>query len=208
MDVKETGMELQEPLRTNYLKDISGEFYKAENRHKLHLDTLALVEKNYKGEMRQKLEKEENSQYAADIGKIVQNIDSLAANEADRLTGLKRKEVADTSEKEISAIDRIERLADILTKEELQLMADEYKDYPLVQRKLSRVSDQRGLAIDIYPGIDKKLEIVQQSAADIKSFISSRDFGLAPSIYFKISFPEYDAVFSPTEEKGAENDNA
>lgn len=207
MNENENSVELQAPLRTNYLKSISGEFYKAEARHKLHLDTMALVEKNYKGEMRQKLEKEENNQYAADIGKILQNIDSLAAHEADRLTGLKRDEVANTSEKEISAITRIDKLADILTKEELQLMADEYKDYPLVQRKLSRVSDQKGLAIDTYPGTDKKLEIVQQSAADIKAFISSRDFGLTPSIYFKISFLEYDAILSPAEKREAEDDN-
>lgn len=207
MNENENSVELQAPLRTNYLKSISGEFYKAEARHKLHLDTMALVEKNYKGEMRQKLEKEENNQYAADIGKILQNIDSLAAHEADRLTGLKRDEVANTSEKEISAITRIDKLADVLTKEELQLMADEYKDYPLVQRKLSRVSDQKGLAIDIYPGTDKKLEIVQQSAADIKAFISARDFGLTPSIYFKISFLEYDAVLSPAEKREAEDDN-
>ncbi len=207
MNENENSVELQAPLRTNYLKSISGEFYKAEARHKLHLDTMALVEKNYKGEMRQKLEKEENSQYAADIGKILQNIDSLAAHEADRLTGLKRDEVANTSEKEISAINRIDKLADILTKEELQLMADEFKDYPLVQRKLSRVSSQKGVAIDTYPGTDKKLEIVQQSAADIKAFISSRDFGLTPSIYFKISFLEYDAVLSPAEKREAEDDN-
>lgn len=207
MNENENSVELQAPLRTNYLKSISGEFYKAEARHKLHLDAMALVEKNYKGEMRQKLEKEENNQYAADIGKILQNIDSLAAHEADRLTGLKREEVANTSEKEISAITRIDKLADILTKEELQLMADEYKDYPLVQRKLSRVSDQKGLAIDIYPGTDKKLEIVQQSAADIKAFISARDFGLTPSIYFKISFLEYDAILSPAEKREAEDDN-
>lgn len=197
----------QQPFRSSYLRDITREFNRADARNHLHEETLKLAEKNYRGEMLQKLIQEENSQFSTDMGQVIQDIDTLAAREADRLAGLKKEEATNTSEREIGAINRIDRIGDLMTREELQLMADEYRDYPLVQRKLSRVSDQRGIPVDTYPDIDRKLETVQQIAADMKGFISSRDFGLTPGIYMKISFPEYDDILNPTVKKEAKDDN-
>lgn len=197
----------QQPLRSSYLNGITRQFNRAEARNRLHGETLKLAEMNYRGEMLQKLVQEENSQYSGAMEQICREIDTLAGQEAGRLERLKKEEAANTSDREIGAITRIDRIGDLMTREELQLMADEYRDYSLVQRKLSRVSDQRRLHIDIYPGIDQKLETVQQIAADMKGFISTRDFGLTPSIYMKISFPEYDDILSPTVKKEAADDN-
>lgn len=208
MEVNENTLGQQSQLRSSYLRSITSEFNKAEARNRLHEETLKLAEKNYKGEMLQRLIQEENNQYSDDIGKVLQNISALTEQEINHLAALKKDEIANTSEKESGAIARIDKLADILTEEELQLLADEYKEFPLVQRKLSKVSDQRGFSIDTYPGTDKKLEIVQQIAADMKGYISSRDFGLTPGIYMQISFPEYDDILSPTVKKEAADDNA
>lgn len=197
----------QQPIRSSYLNGITRQFNRAEARERLHAETLKLAEKNYRGEMLQKLVQEENSQYLGDMEQICREIDTLAGQESGRLERLKKEEAANTSDREIGAITRIDRIGDLMTRDELQLMADEYRDFPLVQRKLSRVSDQRGIPIDTYPDIDRKLETVRQVAADMKGFISSRDFGLAPGIYMKISFPGYDDILSPTAKKEAEDDN-
>lgn len=207
MDVNESSMKQQEQLRSSYLNSITKQFNKAEARNRLHEQTLKLAEKNYRGEMLQNLSREENSQFSEDMQKICLEIDALAEGEAGRLEGLKREEVANTSDKEIGAITRIDRIADLMTRDEMQLMADEYRNFPLVQRKLSKISNQRGIPVNTYPGIDQKLEAVNQVAADMKGFISSRDFGLAPGIYMKISFPEYDDILDPTIKKEAEDDN-
>lgn len=207
MEVNESTTGQQSPLRSSYLNGITRQFNRADARNHLHEETLKLAERNYRGEMLQKLIQEEKSQYSGDMEQICREIDTLAGQEAGRLERLKKEEATNTSEREIGAINRIDRIGDLMTREELQLMADEYRDYPLVQRKLSRISDQRGIPVDTYPDIDRKLETVQQIAADMKGFISSRDFGLTPGIYMKISFPEYDDILNPTVKKEAKDDN-
>lgn len=86
-------------------------------------------------------------------------------------------------------------------------MADAYKDSPLVQRKLCKVAERRGLYIDTYPDYDKKTETALQAAADIKSFIYSRDFGLAPAVYIRMQMGEADDILVPVEKEVAEDDN-
>lgn len=185
-------------FRSGYLNSLVSEFYKAKSRTELHQNTLNLVKKNYAGDKLQEMTAEENRQYMAGIDQILLDIDSLAGREQERLENEKRNEVTGNAGEEISIIARIDSISDIVSEEELQIMADAYKDFPLVQRKLSRVAASREFGIDLYPGYDRKIEAASQSAADIKDFIRSRDFGLTPAVYIKMQLGEADSVLSPT----------
>lgn len=184
-------------FRSEYLNSLASEFYKAESRTELHQKTLDLVQKNYAGDKLQEMTAEENKQYTASIDGILQEIDILAGSEQERLENEKKNGVTGTSEEEIHVIEKIDRISDVISEEELQIMADTYKNFSLVQRKISKVADSRGFGIDLYPGYDKKIETVLQAAADMKGFIQSRDFGLTPAIYIEVQLGEADAVLSP-----------
>lgn len=168
-------------FRSSYLNSLVAEYFKAEARNGLHQKTMKLIEQNYAGDKLQELTAEENRQYRAGIDQILLGMDDLAGQERERLESGKRNEVTGTSEQEMEIIAKIDRLSDIISREELQIMADTYKDSSLVQRKLRKTADNRGFGINIYPGYDQKIETVLQTAADMKSFISSRDFGLTPA---------------------------
>lgn len=195
-------------FRSSFLNSVAGEFHKAAARNELHRNTLKLAEANYKGEMLQRVLQEENSQYSSDISSILQSIDSYAAGEQNRLESLKKAAVVGAaSEKEIDFIARLDKIADIVTQEELQIMANAYKDSSIIQRKLKQVSDRRELYIDTYPGYDEKMEAAQQAAVDMKAFISSGDFGLTPTIYLEVQFKELDDLLVPVEKEADGYDN-
>lgn len=184
-------------FRSSYLNNLAAEYYMAESRTELHQKTLDLVQKNYAGDKQQEMTAEENRQYTASIDGIIVEIDILVRQEQKRLENEKKNGVTGTSEEEIHVIEKIDRISDIISEEELQIMADTYKDFPLVQRKIGKAADSRGFGIDLYPGYDKKIETVLQAAADMKGFIQSRDFGLTPAIYIEVQLGEADAVLSP-----------
>lgn len=204
MEVNEYSTEGKRKFRSSYLNGLAGEFYKAESRTELHQKTLDLVQKNYAGDKLQEMTAEENKQYTASIDGILRDIDSLMGQEVNRLEAQKRNEVTGTGEKEIDIITKIDRISDIVSREELQIMADTYKDSSIVQRKISKVADSRGFGIDLYPGWDKKIETVSAAAEDIKSFIHSRDFGLTPAVYIKMQLSEADDILAPVEREGDE----
>ena len=184
-------------FRSSYLNSLVAEYFKAEARNGLHQKTMKLREQNYAGDKLQELTAEENRQYRAGIDQILLGMDDLAGQERERLESGKRNEVTGTSEQEMEIIAKIDRLSDIISREELQIMADTYKDSSLVQRKLRKTADNRGFGINIYPGYDQKIETVLQTAADMKSFISSRDFGLTPAFYIEMQLGEADDILSP-----------
>lgn len=184
-------------FRSSYLNNLAAEYYMAESRTELHQKTLDLVQKNYAGDKQQEMTAEENRQYTASIDGIIVEIDILVRQEQKRLENEKKNGVTGTSEEEIHVIEKIDRISDIISEEELQIMADTYKDFPLVQRKIGKAADSRGFGIDLYPGYDKKIETVLQAATDMKGFIQSRDFGLTPAIYIEVQLGEADAVLSP-----------
>ncbi len=184
-------------FRSSYLNSLVAEYFKAEARNGLHQKTMKLIEQNYAGDKLQELTAEENRQYRAGIDQILLGMDDLAGQERERLESGKRNEVTGTSEQEMEIIAKIDRLSDIISREELQIMADTYKDSSLVQRKLRKTADNRGFGINIYPGYDQKIETVLQTAADMKSFISSRDFGLTPAFYIEMQLGEADDILSP-----------
>jgi hypothetical protein len=184
-------------FRSSYLNSLVAEYFKAEARNGLHQKTMKLIEQNYAGDKLQELTAEENRQYRAGIDQILLDMDDLAGQERERLESGKRNEVTGTSEQEMEIIAKIDRLSDIISREELQIMADTYKDSSLVQRKLRKTADNRGFGINIYPGYDQKIETVLQTAADMKSFISSRDFGLTPAFYIEMQLGEADDILSP-----------
>ncbi len=185
-------------FRSSYLNSLVAEYFKAEARNGLHQKTMKLIEQNYAGDKLQELTAEENRQYRAGIDQILLDMDALAGQERERLESGKRNEVTGTSEQEMEIIAKIDRLSDIISREELQIMADTYKDSSLVQRKLRKTADNRGFGINTYPGYDQKIETVLQTAADMKSFISSRDFGLTPAFYIEMQLGEADDILSPT----------
>ncbi len=184
-------------FRSSYLNSLVAEYFKAEASNDLHQKTMKLVEQNYAGDKLQELTAEENRQYRAGIDQILLDIDALAGQERERLENGKRNEVTGTSAQEMEIIDKLDRLSDIISREELQIMADTYKDSYLVQRKIRKTADSRGFGINIYPGYDQKIETVSETAADMKSFISSRDFGLTPAVYIKMQLGEADDILSP-----------
>lgn len=184
-------------FRSSYLNSLVAEYFKAEARNGLHQKTMKLIEQNYAGDKLQELTAEENRQYRAGIDQILLGMDDLAGQERERLESGKRNEVTGTSEQEMEIIAKIDRLSDIISREDLQIMADTYKDSSLVQRKLRKTADNRGFGINIYPGYDQKIETVLQTAADMKSFISSRDFGLTPAFYIEMQLGEADDILSP-----------
>ena len=184
-------------FRSSYLNSLVASYFTAESRNDLHQKTMKLVEKNYAGDKLQEMTAEENRQYRAGIDQILLDVDALAGQEQEKLENGKRSEVTGTSSQEMEIIAKIDRLSDIISREELQIMADTYKDSSLVQRKIRKTADSRGFGIKIYPGYDQKIETVLGTAADMKSFISSRDFGLAPAVYIKMQLGEADDILSP-----------
>ncbi len=184
-------------FRSSYLNSLVAGYFKAEAVDELHQKTMKLIEQNYAGDKLQELTAEENRQYRAGIDQILLDMDALAGQERERLESGKRNEVTGTSEQEMEIIAKIDRLSDIISREELQIMADTYKDSSLIQRKLRKTADNRGFGINIYPGYDQKIEKVLQTAADMKSFVSSRDFGLTPAFYIEMQLGEADDILSP-----------
>ena len=192
-------------LRSGYLNSLVTEFSKAEARDRLHQETMKLVQKNYAGDKLQEMTAEENRQYRAGLDQILLDMDVLAGQERERLENGKRNEVTGSSEQEMEIIARIDSISDIISREELQIMADTYKDSSLVQRKLRKAADSRGLGIDTYPGYDQKIETTLQAAEDMKSFIRSRDFGLTPAFYIKMQLAEADDILSPVVKESDES---
>lgn len=184
-------------FRSSYLNSLVEKYFKAEARNDLHQKTMKLIEQNYAGDKLQEMTAEENRQYKAGIDQILLDMDVLAGQERERLESRKRNEVTGTSTQEMEIIAKIDRLSDIISRDELQIMADTYKDSSLVQRKISKTADSRGFGINTYPGYDQKIETVLETAADMKSFISSRDFGLTPAVYIKMQLGEADDILSP-----------
>lgn len=184
-------------FRSGYLNSLVTEFSKAEARDRLHQETMKLVQKNYAGDKLQEMTVEENRQYKAVIDQILLDMDVLAGQERERLESGKRNEITGTNTQEMEIIAKIDRLSDIISREELQIMADTYKDSSLIQRKIRKTADSRGFDINTYPGYDQKIETVLETASDMKGFISSRDFGLAPAVYIKMQLGEADDILSP-----------
>lgn len=201
-------------FRSSYLNALSEKFRKASAQNEMHKGVLKLAQENYKGDKLQSLTAEQNRQNAEESARLLQEIDTLALQELDRLEAARKSWRTETGEDELDIITRLEKTADILTENELQSMADTYKDSDLVQRKLRKVAGGRGFHIDTYPGYDKKTETVRQTAADIKSFIHSGDFGLTPEIYISMSMKEADDILCPagkepenTEKEAERHDN-
>lgn len=188
-------------FRSEYLNRLVRELSAAESSSRMHEETMQLAQKNYAGDMLLKVRMEGKRQFETRINQILLNIDTLLAQERERLETQKRNEITGTNEKEIDIITRLEAIADIISQEELQIMADTYKDSSLVQRKLYKVAEQRRFGIDTYPGYDKKIETISEAAAGIKGFIHSRDFGLAPAVYIKMQLGEADDILSPVKKE-------
>ena len=199
MEVNGNSTEEKKTFRSGYLNALSEKFRKASVKNGMHKEVMKLAQKNYKGDMLQNITAEQNRQHAEQTALILQEIDTLAMEELERLETAKKSGRTETGEDELDIITRLDKTADILTRDELQSMADTYKDSDLVQRKLRKVAEGRGLYIDIYPGFDKKVSTVRQTAADIKSFIHSSDFGLTPEIYIGTYLNEADDILCPVE---------
>lgn len=195
MDTKGSNTMVDGSFRSGYLNGLVSAFLKAETRDELHRKTMELVQKNYAGDKLLEMTNEENRQYKEGIDRIMQDIDALAEQERERLESGKRNGV--TGEQEFEIIARIDKIADIISRDEIQIMTDTYKDSSLVQRKIKKVADSRGFDIDTYPGYDQKIETALQAAADMKNFIHSRDFGLTPALYVKMQLGEADDILSP-----------
>lgn len=199
MEVNGNTTEEKKPFRSGYLNALSGKFRKASAKNGMHKEVMQLAQKNYKGEMLQNITAEQNRKHAEETDLILQEIDTLAMQELERLETKKKSGRTETGEDELDIITRLDKTADILTRDELQSIADTYKDSDLVQRKLRKVAEDRELYIDTYPGFDKKISTVRQTAADTKSFIHSSDFGLTSEIYFSTYLNEADDILCPVE---------
>ena len=169
-------------FRSSYLNALVKEYHKARAQEEMHKETLKQAQKRYRGEMLQEITAEENRQHHDQMAAVLQMIDTLTEKEKERLEASRKNEIMGAGGTDDSILTSLDRTGDILTRDELQMIADTHKDSSLVQRRLYRIAERRGLYINTYPGYDEKISTLLQTAADIKGFIHSRDFGLSPAI--------------------------
>ncbi len=189
-------------FRSSYLNALVKEYHKARAQEEMHKETLKQAQKRYRGEMLQEITAEENRQHHDQMAAVLQMIDTLTEKEKERLEASRKNEIMGAGGTDDSILTSLDRTGDILTRDELQMIADTHKDSSLVQRRLYRIAERRGLYINTYPGYDEKISTLLQTAADIKGFIHSRDFGLSPAIYITSGMEDADDILVPVERTG------
>ncbi len=189
-------------FRSSYLNALVKEYHKARAQEEMHKETLKQAQKKYKGELLLEITAEENRQHHGQMAAILQTVDTLTEKEKERLEACRKNELTGSGGTDDSILARLDRIGDIISRDELQMVADTHKDSSLVQRKLYRIAERRGLYIDTYPGYDEKISTLLQTAADIKGFIHSRDFGLSPAIYVTSGMEDADDILFPVEKTG------
>lgn len=202
MEVTGNGTAGEGSFRSSYLNALVKEYHKARAQEEMHKETLKQAQKRYRGEMLQEITAEENRQHQDQMAAILRTVDTLTEKEKEHLEACRKDELTGSGRTDDSILARLDRIGDIISRDELQMVADAHKDSSLVQRKLYRIAERRGLYIDTYPGYDEKITTLLQTAADIKGFIHSQDFGLSPAIYITSGMEDADDILIPVKKTG------
>lgn len=193
MEEKNTGTP-STAYRSEFINRILQVFHDAEEIVESHHMAVAAFQKNYIGEKLYQLLQAEKIQYQNQIIDISEQMNSLKEKEIQKLMDKKEDELQNAPE---NILNVLSSQADILTDDEIQLIADRYKDSYLIQRRIKAIAEKKDFAITIYPEIDKKIAAVSDIASVYMDWIQRREFGLEVAIYEKNTLKTYDDILEP-----------
>lgn len=183
----------QNNFRSGYINNVLALFYSAESMSRDRQNRQAANAENYKGQLLSEMNRVEEQRCRNNLETVCGQIEILRDKETELLTKQKENELIQPPN---PVLENLANMEDIITREELQLYADKYKESPLVQRRIRRIADKRGFHISTYPEFDKKIETVLEIASAFISYIKSGNFGLEPAAYIESSLHDYDKVLS------------
>lgn len=122
---------------------------------------------------------------------VIDTIEAAKMQALNKLTEIQRKEISSFSGDIQETVQLINTSGPYMSVNELQLIADKYKNISVIQRALRSFTDKNGIYIRTYKTIEQLKELVETVAKEAKN---NFDDGLKWSIFESISLSEYDSV--------------
>lgn len=181
-------------FRSSFINSVIDSFDSAQIIVEGSEEKMAYNRKNYMGTLLEEKNQTEKQLRKRNIEVICRNIEQLRDSELELLTKRNEHELHNPHK---DILETLDILKDVITKDELQLYADNHKDSEFVQRKIKAIAEEKNMDIRIYPGTDKKMDSIKEIADAYINFIKYENWGMEPAVYRSMTLREHDDILEP-----------